>query len=356
MSSKRYLSEKRRETQNISISPALKDWIIRYVKKMQKENPDDERYKSVSSFYCYVMDKVMSALSEGKDIEDIDRITEKKLTDYLEQLSFKAFIPIHEPALKLNRYNEIDYETLFVYYASLRQKYMYDLPLNDYYYLKICFNRVKEYLKENYPLKTFDVDIFPSQKKAVFEFSINERNIHYENCKYMAGLFGYLGARIINMLYTPESPYIRFDLEITELVFSDKILKKQRLALMKENLRFLVNYCNLIKDEPKFLWIKLAEDNNVFINFKDEESFHNWLDTIKKDILQYGAKEELGILLAKFFSNLKWINLDEEILSFQLNLDREKYRKEINYIINTLSEYFKIKKEGELYYLESKRF
>ena len=57
--SKKFLSEKKTSQQTISISPALKDWIERYVSVNRKEYPKDMRFKSISSFYNYTMDKCM---------------------------------------------------------------------------------------------------------------------------------------------------------------------------------------------------------------------------------------------------------------------------------------------------------
>ena len=78
MSSKKFLSNKKTAQQTISISPALKDWISRYVHVKHGKNPDDGRYRSVSSFYNYIMENVLNLFKKGKTLDDFKRIEEKK--------------------------------------------------------------------------------------------------------------------------------------------------------------------------------------------------------------------------------------------------------------------------------------
>ncbi len=50
MTSKKYLSNKRTAQQTISTSPAIKDWVKRYVNVNRSKDPNDESFKSISTF------------------------------------------------------------------------------------------------------------------------------------------------------------------------------------------------------------------------------------------------------------------------------------------------------------------
>ncbi len=62
MPSQKYLSRKKTAIQSISLSPALKEWLQRYVRVKHHETPDDIRFKSVSSF---ISSLIMRELSQG---------------------------------------------------------------------------------------------------------------------------------------------------------------------------------------------------------------------------------------------------------------------------------------------------
>ena len=54
-----YLSNKKTTSQSISMSPAMKDWLNRYVKRMRSNNPQDEDYSSISAFMCSLLDTLI---------------------------------------------------------------------------------------------------------------------------------------------------------------------------------------------------------------------------------------------------------------------------------------------------------
>ncbi len=60
MPSQKYLSRKKTAIQSISLSPALKEWLQRYVRVKHHEIPDDIRFKSVSSFISFLVVQEMS--------------------------------------------------------------------------------------------------------------------------------------------------------------------------------------------------------------------------------------------------------------------------------------------------------
>lgn len=68
MTAKKFLSNKKTEQQTISISPALKEWIKRFVNVKHRESPEDKRFKSISAFYNSVMDEVLKKYEKEKNI------------------------------------------------------------------------------------------------------------------------------------------------------------------------------------------------------------------------------------------------------------------------------------------------
>ena len=115
MTSKRYLSNKTSKTSQttISTSPALKDWISRYVNVQHKKNPNDTRFKSVSAFYNFVMEAVLSILEKGKSLEDFKRLVDGEVMSFYDKLTFKAIIPFYESSIELNKYVDDDLNLIF---------------------------------------------------------------------------------------------------------------------------------------------------------------------------------------------------------------------------------------------------
>ena len=73
MTSKKYLSNKKNAVQTISLSPALKEWVERYVRVNRKKHPKDARFKSVSSFYAHVMEILLRTFQNGKSLDDLEK-------------------------------------------------------------------------------------------------------------------------------------------------------------------------------------------------------------------------------------------------------------------------------------------
>ncbi len=65
MTSQKYLSLKKTAIQTVSLSPALKEWLQRYVRVKHREIPEDKRFKSVSAFVAHT---IKEALTELKGI------------------------------------------------------------------------------------------------------------------------------------------------------------------------------------------------------------------------------------------------------------------------------------------------
>ena len=107
MTSKKYLSNKKISQQAISISPALKDWIKRYVNVMAKKNPHDERYKSISSFYCNVMEKVLTIFETKKTLDDLDKIVDREIEN-LYSNRVTLFGPFLEASIVMDAFSPIE--------------------------------------------------------------------------------------------------------------------------------------------------------------------------------------------------------------------------------------------------------
>ncbi len=62
MAAQKYLSQKRTAQQTISLSPALKEWLQRSVRVYNREAPENERFKRVSAFASYAIEKALTEL------------------------------------------------------------------------------------------------------------------------------------------------------------------------------------------------------------------------------------------------------------------------------------------------------
>ena len=82
------------------------------------------------------------------------------------------------------------------------------------------------------------LEIIPGENKqptrGIFEFIGKQINLHHENCKYFASLFGMLGVRVTDFIYSPTDYYCRMDLLETKLLFKKELVKNKRLKLLKE--------------------------------------------------------------------------------------------------------------------------
>lgn len=56
----KYLSQKKTACQTISLSPALKEWLKRYVRVKHRENNEKGKFKSISAFVSSVLEEAMS--------------------------------------------------------------------------------------------------------------------------------------------------------------------------------------------------------------------------------------------------------------------------------------------------------
>ncbi|MHA1438387.1 MAG: hypothetical protein ACTSPD_12505 [Promethearchaeota archaeon] len=360
MTPKKYLSNKKITTQNISISPALKDWIHRYVSKMNKKNPEDDRFKSISAFFCNVMEKVLMLFEKGKTLDDFNELEDKEIRNFYDKFSAPFLIPLIEPELNPGRYLKIDFKSVIRYFMMFRNFFMKNIDPFDYKSVLLMFNRIKGRYRYSNLTKDLRLDIFTNKLKpphynGVIEHSGFYKNIHMLNCKLMAEITGYLGLKITDFTYSDEDLYYRLDLETTDLFFKKELVKRERIKLLEENIKYIINYYRILKDKDYYLWLKLAENNDLFIDFKSQKVRQKWLNIIEQDLEKYGENDEFLLGMLKFFEHLHWISiLNKENLSFRFELSQKKSAPEREFLVNYFSKYAKVIQENEYYFLEKK--
>jgi hypothetical protein len=167
------------------------------------------------------------------------------------------------------------------------------------------------------------LELFPGKNNepgtGMLEFLGKYRNLHFENCKFFAAVFGILGVRITDFFYSPEDLYCRIELLETNLLFSDELAKKERLKLLEENIEYIINYERLLDEKDMYLWMKLADDNGAFISFKHKRTFNKWVRNIEINIQKFRVRENLNKKMLVFFQKLHWIKIiDDKGLTFQI--------------------------------------
>jgi len=356
MASKKPLSKKKITQQTISISPELKDRIERYVHESSKKNPKDNRFKSNSAFYNYVMEKVMDCFEKDKTLDDFKLFVDSEIKNFFDKISFNALIPYYEIAISTNRYTNPFFEKNVFFYLTLRRLYLDRMDPYDITSIKSVFNRVRNYLFSNNLTKEFNLDLFTGKTgkglTGVFEYAGLYKNLTFENCKYNAALFGLLGVKITDFLYSDKDNYFRFDLKTTDLFFRKDLAKKERIKLMNHNLSSFFSYLRIIYDKDYFFWMKLAEDRRVIITFNNEETQNDWLNLIESEIEKFEETQNYPLNMLKFFDKLHWIEIEsEKDLVFQIRLSKLKYPKEREFLLKTLLKKSKISHENEKFYL-----
>jgi len=356
MTTRRYLSNKKTSQQTISISPSLKDWIRRYVSVMHKKNPEDERYKSVSSFYCTIMENVLKIFEKGKTLDDFDKLMDDEIREIYDTFSANLFIPYIEPSLKASRYDKIDFRSTTRYLMPLLRVVEKNMDPLSYESAKIMFDRVKNRYYSSGLTKDMKLDLYEKKKDKHYYGTVEHigvyKNLHLLNCKMLAEAFGFIGVKVTNMAFSEDNLYYRMGIETDDLFFRKELIKNERIKLLEKNVNHIINYNRIINDETYHLWMKMAKDNDVIVNFKNEEAREKWIETIENDLRKFGTKEEILLKLLKYFEHLHWIRIEnEEELSFRINLLKPKNEMEIEFILEHLSKYSKISEKNDVYYL-----
>ncbi len=357
MPSKKPLSKKKITQQTISITPALKDKIERYVNENNEKYPKDDRFKSISRFYSFVMEKTMENFEKGKTLDDFEAFVDSEVKGFFDKITFNALIPYYETAIRTNRYTHPFFEKNTFFYLTLRRLYLDRMDPYNISSIKTVFSRVRNYLFSNNLTKEVNLDLFTGKTgkdlSGVFEYAGLYKNLTFENCKYNAALFGLLGVKITNFLYSDKNNYFRFDLKTTDLFYRKDLAKKERIKLINHNLSYFFNSLRIIDDKDYYFWMKLADDKRVIITFNNEETKNDWVNLIESEIEKFGDKEDYSLNMLKFFEKLHWIEIEsEKDLSFRIRLSKSKYTYEREFLLENLSKKSKISHENEKFYLK----
>ncbi len=359
--SKKFLSEKKTAQQTISISPALKDWIERYVNVTKKDFPKDIRFKSVSSFYNYVMEKSMKILSYGKTLNDFQMFVDHQTKSFFEKLTFRAFIPLHEECARMHRYIDLSLKDFTRFLFLIRNRYLDGVEPYDFEEIQRRFDILRNFYLENKIVKDIHLEIMSDDKrypKGIFYWTGNYRNLFWENSKMNAAVFGIIGVKITKVIYSEKDLYCRFNLRATDLMFREekpRKLREKTLELANNNVKSLIKHQKILNDEDFFLWMKFAEEKDAYIKFHEDKVRDQWIKKIIEDIENNSKPEEIITSLLKFFSKLHWIDIENMASNgFKIRLSEDNDNKEIDYLLDVLSKYSNIAKTEEKYYLEQK--
>ena len=233
MSSKKFLSTKKTAQQTISISPALKDWITRYVHVKYRKNQEDYRFKSVSAFYNYIMESIMDLFKNGKTINDLKRVQDKKVKGLFDRFSFNATIPLYEMTIEQNKYTPFSFEFntrfLLLYLDIFRR----EVRSHNYKDALIFFENIRNRFAKSNVSKDFRLELSIGKNnepvRGTLEFVAKYKNIHFINCKFFAAVFGILGIRVTDFIYSPDDYYCRMEFIETDLLFNrDELAKKEK--------------------------------------------------------------------------------------------------------------------------------
>jgi hypothetical protein len=223
--------------------------------------------------------------------------------------------------------------------------------------VKIWFNRLKNYFLSNEITKSMNLDLFSETDekyiKGVYEFIGNYKNLHYENCKWNAAITGVLGIEISDVIYSEKELYCRFNVKTTDLFYTPELKKKERMQLVKENLECLMDYGRIIDDDAYYLWMQMAENKDLIVNFKNDKVRLKWIEKFESNFKDRENSQELQLKMLKLFEKLHWISIVSHLnLSFRLNITKEQNSGDIKFLMDYLSKHSKISIEEGIYYLE----
>ena len=357
MSSKKFLSNKKTAHQTISISPALKDWLKRYVNVKHRESLDDERYKSISAFYNYILENVLILFKKGKTLDDFKRVEDKQIKDFFDKFTFKATIPLYEMVIETNRYTpfSFDFNTRFLLlYLQLMRGSSKSQKYED---LIIFFEKIRNRYGTTNVSKDMKLEVILDKNenyvKGNLEFIGRYKNLHFENIKFMAAVFGVFGVKIVDFIYSADDYYCRLELLPTDLLFKQELVKKKRLKLIEENVDYIINYNRMLDDKDMYLWMKLAEDNGVIVTFKNQNVFNKWVKSVEDHLQKFGEKEEFLFKMLQFFNKLHWIRIEYgKDLLFQIEPFIENNKIHKHYLLDYLSKHSEVLEVDGFYNLK----
>jgi len=349
MTSKRYLSDKKSKTAQttISTSPATKDWVQRYVNVQHKKKPSDPKFASISAFYNFVMESVLTILEKGKTLEDFKRLVDRDVETFYDNITFKAIVPFYESSIELNKYVESDLDLVFKFAMRYRNFAIEKGSIEADKNILNTLERFKNFLLSNNVTKIFNFEII--ENRIIIEYSAFYSNIHFNYSKIFIALASAMGLKIRDVFYDKNDNYVKIDTVRTDLFLDPKQRLKERKALLKDNIKFLLNDFNLLNDTSRHLWVNLSDNKNVMISFQDVNQGVDILTNMIQNVQKHVSKKELLSTILKMFEKFHWINIiDIDKLSFQF-LKKEDTGKEISIFNKVIKNYSTIKeKEGIL--------
>ena len=241
----------------------------------------------------------------------------------------------------------------------MRKYYMQGVDPHNLEAFKMSLERMKTSWFSDKLLSDVNIEFYTKKESkypsAIFEYSAKKgyKNLHFENCKFNAAAIGLLGAKVTDFIYSDKDIYARYDLTLTDLFFKKDLALKERRKLINHNMRFLINYHRIINDKSYYLWMKMAQDNDVTVNFINKKAREKWIENIEKDLREFGTSETFLLNLLKFFEHLHWIRIENEAdLIFQIRLSKEENKEDYDFILDHLSKHASITQDNGRFYLE----
>lgn len=363
MSSKKYFSEKKRETQTITLPLALKERIEKQIEDYnRKVHQEDDGYRSLSSFYCSVMDTLLKLFNDGVTFKDLKKISDREINRFYEKITFKGILPPYEGIIKANKYISVNFDYATGFYLGILHFFQENLSQGDEEQILSIFNRFKNLSQNNKIYKQIYITRIPKLSKELFyHFRMKGiyPNLHFENTKQYACILGCLGIELVKFQYDVEEITANFYVKITDLFYNKKLAKEQRIELLNYNLTKVINFKSLINEKDHlYFFQKMAQERNSVIIFKNLAKLNALLAKIEGDLMKFASRSDFLYTLLKFFKNLHWIEIlsSESLLSkelkFEFKLDASIYKEELEFLINYFSKYSKVVKRDGTYFLE----
>ncbi|TFG19984.1 MAG: hypothetical protein EU533_06390 [Promethearchaeota archaeon] len=354
MSPKKYLSEKKTSVMSITISPALKEWVTTYVKRKQRELPEDDAFKSISAFVCGTLEKTLKMFESGKTFDDFEKVMDKRIEDIFGRLSGNLFLPIIEPGSILNAYVPLKFSKLSGLYMQMLKFYLNELDPKNIHNMENLFQRIKARYIFSGLTSDMRLELLKGENKGVIEHIGGPyKYLHYLNLKFLVSMFGLLGAKLLSIDYIKDQNYCKMEYLITDIFYNKNASKKERIQLLEENSKFFTNFERIIQDEPVHTWIPLSNDTTTFVAFKELKDFNSCIEKVENDFKQFGENIDFFLHILKFFENIHWIRIiNEEDLTFEIDLPKERFSDQIEYLLSYLSKYPIIIKKNPQFFNE----
>ena len=99
--------------------------------------------------------------------------------------------------------------------------------------------------------------------------------------------------------------------------------------------------------------MKLAEDNDLIVCFKNKQAFNKWIKTIEDDLRKFGMREDFLNKILQFFNKIHWIRIENlSDLSFRIEQSIEENSNQKQLLLDYLSQYKTLSQIDNIYYLK----